>query len=122
MVYDSHLLNPASTSPASAFWGINQSIRYGSSTTILSNTAGIVGESLELTLHHPYLMLFLDTGTTLVLIASDAFRRYQTATGAVADRNTGLLRLTTAQFANLQSLFFTTNGVRGKHLIAGSKY
>ncbi|KAL5535669.1 hypothetical protein ACEPAF_3763 [Sanghuangporus sanghuang] len=82
-----------STSPASEFWGINQSIRYGSSTTILSNTAGIV-----------------DTGTTLVLIASDAFTRYQTATGGVADRNTGLLRLTTAQFANLQSLFFTTNG------------
>ncbi|KAL5518792.1 hypothetical protein ACEPAH_475 [Sanghuangporus vaninii] len=82
-----------STSPASEFWGINQSIRYGSSTTILSSTAGIV-----------------DTGTTLVLIASDAFTRYRTATGGVADRNTGLLRLTTAQFANLQSLFFTTNG------------
>ncbi|KAL5534090.1 hypothetical protein ACEPAG_551 [Sanghuangporus baumii] len=82
-----------STSPASEFWGINQSIRYGSSTTILSNTAGIV-----------------DTGTTLVLIASDAFRRYQSATGGVADRNTGLLRLTTSQFNNLQSLFFTTNG------------
>ncbi|KAL5495110.1 hypothetical protein ACEPAI_572 [Sanghuangporus weigelae] len=82
-----------STNPASEFWGINQSIRYGSSTTILSNTAGIV-----------------DTGTTLVLIASDAFRRYQSATGGVADGNTGLLRLTTAQFANLQSLFFSTNG------------
>ncbi|KAA1468101.1 acid protease [Dentipellis sp. KUC8613] len=41
-----------STSPASEFWGINQSIKYGS-TTILSTTAGIV-----------------DTGTTLVLIAS----------------------------------------------------
>lgn len=41
----------------------------------------------------------------------DAFTRYQRATGAVADRNTGLLRLTTAQFANLQSLFFTINGV-----------
>lgn len=42
----------------------------------------------------------------------DAFTRYQRATGAVADNNTGLLRLTTAQFANLQSLFFTINGVR----------
>ncbi|KAJ3573547.1 hypothetical protein NP233_g2369 [Leucocoprinus birnbaumii] len=60
-----------STSPSSLFWGINQSVRYGASTTILSSTAGIV-----------------DT-----------------------DNNTGLLRLTTAQFANLQSLFFTTNGV-----------
>jgi pepsin A len=41
-----------STSPASAYWGIDQSISYGT-TTILSTTAGIV-----------------DTGTTLILIAS----------------------------------------------------
>lgn len=40
------------TSPASYYWGIDQSISYGRS-TILSETAGIV-----------------DTGTTLVLIAS----------------------------------------------------
>ncbi|KAH9838072.1 family A1 protease [Rhodofomes roseus] len=41
-----------STSPASEYWGIDQSISYGSK-SILSSTAGIV-----------------DTGTTLVLIAS----------------------------------------------------
>ena len=40
------------TSPASNYWGINQSISYGG-TTILSETAGIV-----------------DTGTTLILIAT----------------------------------------------------
>ena len=40
------------TSPASTFWGIDQSISYGG-TTILSETAGIV-----------------DTGTTLLLIAT----------------------------------------------------
>ena len=40
------------TSPASTFWGIDQSISYGDE-TILSTTAGIV-----------------DTGTTLILIAS----------------------------------------------------
>jgi pepsin A len=40
------------TYPASSYWGINQSISYGRS-TILSETAGIV-----------------DTGTTLVMIAS----------------------------------------------------
>ena len=40
------------TSPASSYWGINQSISYGS-TTILSSTAGVV-----------------DTGTTLILIAT----------------------------------------------------
>ncbi|RPD58932.1 aspartic peptidase A1 [Lentinus tigrinus ALCF2SS1-6] len=82
------------TSPASEFWGINQSIRFGTSTSILSNTAGIV-----------------DTGTTLTLISTDALRRYQRATGAVLDNATGLLRITPTQFANLQSLFFTINGV-----------
>ncbi|CAA7264889.1 unnamed protein product [Cyclocybe aegerita] len=81
------------TEPASFFWGINQSIRYGTSTNILSTTAGIV-----------------DTGTTLILLATDAFNKYRTATGAVVDNTVGLLRITTAQFANLQSLFFTTGG------------
>ncbi|KAK7695039.1 hypothetical protein QCA50_002227 [Cerrena zonata] len=81
------------TSPASEFWGIDQTIRYGASTSILTSTAGIV-----------------DTGTTLTLIATDALTRYQRATGAVLDNATGLLRLTTAQFASLQSLFFTIGG------------
>ncbi|GJE89585.1 aspartic peptidase A1 [Phanerochaete sordida] len=82
------------TSPANEFWGIDETITYGASgTTILAETAGIV-----------------DTGTTLLLIASDAFSLYQKATGAVEDRNTGLLRLTTAQFAKLDSLFFNING------------
>ncbi|SJL06357.1 related to Polyporopepsin [Armillaria ostoyae] len=82
------------TSPASEFWGIDESITYGTSTTILSSTAGIV-----------------DTGTTLTLIASDAFHKYQTVTGATLDSTTGLLRITPAQFSNLQSLFFKINGV-----------
>ncbi|KAF8665498.1 hypothetical protein AX16_000513 [Volvariella volvacea WC 439] len=82
------------TSPSSFFWGIDQSVRYGSSTNILSTTSGIV-----------------DTGTTLLLLATDAFNRYKSATGAVLDNTTGLLRITSAQFANLQSLFFTINGV-----------
>jgi hypothetical protein len=41
------------TSPASNYWGINQTINYGSGGAILDSTAGIV-----------------DTGTTLVLIAT----------------------------------------------------
>ncbi|KAF8910133.1 aspartic protease [Gymnopilus junonius] len=82
-----------STSPASEFWGINQSIRYGTSTNILSTTAGIV-----------------DTGTTLILLSTQGFSAYQKATGAVNDNNTGLLRITSAQFSNLQSLFFTAGG------------
>ncbi|PIL28799.1 transporter [Ganoderma sinense ZZ0214-1] len=79
-----------STSPASDYVGIDQSITYGSSRIpILSATAGIT-----------------DTGTTLVYIASDAFAAYQNATGAVIDNNTGLLKITPDQFANLESLFF----------------
>ncbi|KAI9450014.1 aspartic peptidase domain-containing protein [Lactarius psammicola] len=81
------------TFPASDFWGINESIRYGPSNIILASTAGI-----------------LDTGTTLVLIATDAFNLYKAATGAVNDASTGLLHITSAQFANLKSLFFIIGG------------
>jgi hypothetical protein len=41
------------TYPAREFWGIDQSIQYGKSTSILKTTAGIV-----------------DTGTTLIYIAT----------------------------------------------------
>jgi hypothetical protein len=51
------------------------------------------------------------TGTTLVLIASDAFEQYMHATGGVPDRATGLLRVTLLQFAVLENLFFIVNGV-----------
>ncbi|KAI0078070.1 acid protease [Panus rudis PR-1116 ss-1] len=79
------------TSPASEFVGIDQSIAYGAAKTpILATTSGIT-----------------DTGTTLLLIASDALATYQSLTGAVPDNNTGLLRLTPDQFSNLESLFFT---------------
>lgn len=100
----SHHSPITSTSPAKEYVGIDQSISYGGS-TILATTAGIV-----------------DTGTTLTLIASgmynrsltrihsliiylsDALAKYQSATGAVSDNATGLLRVTAAQFAALQSL------------------
>lgn len=82
-----------STSPASGYWGIDQSISYGS-TPILAETAGIV-----------------DTGTTLILIASDAFQKYQSATGGTPDPSTGLLRISSDQYTQLSSLFFTIGGV-----------
>ncbi|KAK2464677.1 hypothetical protein APHAL10511_003253 [Amanita phalloides] len=81
-----------STYPSSAYWGINESITYGSR-TILSSTAGIV-----------------DTGTTLILIATDAFNRYKAATGGVADASTGLLRITSSQYSTLKTLNFNING------------
>ncbi|EMD39767.1 hypothetical protein CERSUDRAFT_71628 [Gelatoporia subvermispora B] len=78
-----------STSPASMYWGIDQDVSYGESTQLLSGSAGIV-----------------DTGTTLLLLATDAFQAYQKATGATEDQATGLLSLTESQFDDLQSMFF----------------
>ncbi|KIP05512.1 hypothetical protein PHLGIDRAFT_74133 [Phlebiopsis gigantea 11061_1 CR5-6] len=90
-----HTFPITTTSPSNEFVGVDQSITYGSAngTTILAETAGIA-----------------DTGTTLLLIASDALATYQNITGAVADPDTGLLKLSTAQFANLKSLFFNIGG------------
>ncbi|KAJ3517875.1 hypothetical protein NLJ89_g224 [Agrocybe chaxingu] len=102
-----------STSPASLYWGINQSVRYGPSTTILSTTAGIVdtGESTFLpNANITRADCCLNIGTTLVLLATDGYNRYKSATGAVLDSATGLLRITSTQFSNLQSLFFTAGG------------
>lgn len=76
------------TYPASTYWGINESITYGS-TTILSSTAGIV-----------------DTGTTFLFIATDAFTRYQSATGASLDSATSLLSISSAQYKALKNLDF----------------
>ncbi|KAL1945167.1 hypothetical protein VTO73DRAFT_2787 [Trametes versicolor] len=83
-----------STSPASQFFGISQSVRYGASTKLLNNAPGI-----------------FDTGTTLVLLATDVLATYINAVGAVFDTTTQLYRITPAQYANLSSLFFTINGV-----------
>ncbi|KAG1891613.1 acid protease [Suillus fuscotomentosus] len=82
-----------STSPASGYWGIDQSISYGS-TLILDETAGIV-----------------DTGTTLIYIASDAFNKYQSATGGTLDEATDLLKISSDQYDQLSSLYFTIGGV-----------
>ncbi|KAG1843018.1 aspartic peptidase domain-containing protein [Suillus subalutaceus] len=61
------------TNPESTYWGINESITYGS-TMILSNTAGIV-----------------DTSTTYIFVATDAYTKYKAETGATVDLLTGLL-------------------------------
>ncbi|KIK34936.1 hypothetical protein CY34DRAFT_17368 [Suillus luteus UH-Slu-Lm8-n1] len=48
-----------------------QPVSYGTSHTILNTTAGIV-----------------DTGTALLLLATEAFQAYQKATGAIQDQLT----------------------------------
>ncbi|KAG2123653.1 aspartic peptidase domain-containing protein [Suillus cothurnatus] len=76
------------TYPSSYYWGINESITYGT-TTILSETAGII-----------------DTDNTLILIATNAFSLYQSATGGISDDTTGLLRITSTQYSALENLNF----------------
>lgn len=78
--------------PASAYWGIDQSIAYGTN-DILRSTAGIV-----------------DTGTTLILVATDAFKAYEKATGGKLDPTTGLLKITPGQYENLKPLIFYIGG------------
>ncbi|KAL0069104.1 hypothetical protein AAF712_003790 [Marasmius tenuissimus] len=56
------------TSLANKYWGIDQTIKYNGE-VIMNNCAGIV-----------------DTGTTLIMLASDTFDKYMKATGAVMDR------------------------------------
>ncbi|EKM57274.1 uncharacterized protein PHACADRAFT_208375 [Phanerochaete carnosa HHB-10118-sp] len=86
-----------STMPSTFYIGINQSITYGNSspsTSILGPTAGI-----------------MDAGTTLILIATDAYQSYQEATNATLDADTGLLKLPATQADSLQSLFFHIGGM-----------
>lgn len=91
---DIEYVNKTSTSPASQYWGIDQNITYGSAeTNILSAASGIV-----------------DTGTTLLYLATDGFDAYVAATGATTDQSTGLLTITPENYANLQSLFFQVGG------------
>ncbi|KAG6848399.1 hypothetical protein H0H93_000532, partial [Arthromyces matolae] len=103
-----------STSPSNRFWGIDQTIKYGD--TELQTSSGIVdtGGTLQ---HFPSLRKGrhsrLPTGSTLVLLASEAYLAYKSATGAVRDSATGLLTITPAQYANLQPLDF---------IIAGATY
>lgn len=80
------------TFPSSQFFGIDATFVQGG--TAILGSAGIV-----------------DTGTTLVLLASQAFGAYATAAGAVLDSATGLLRVTPAQFAVLPTLDVVVGGV-----------
>ncbi|KAG2363722.1 hypothetical protein BDR07DRAFT_1281483 [Suillus spraguei] len=76
------------TKPASSYWGIDESITYGS-TTIMSSTSGIV-----------------DTGANFIFLATDAFNKYQTATGATLDKATDCLTVTPAKYDALKNLDF----------------
>ena len=53
----------------------------------------------------------ITVGTTLILIATNAFDSYRSATGGVLDRSTGLLTITSAQYSSLKTLTFNIGGV-----------
>lgn len=90
----SPLLSSVTSTPgASRYWGINATSTYGNE-TIMPLASGI-----------------LDTGTTLVLLASDFFQKYKNVTGAVLDHETGLLKLTKAQFAQLETFYIDAGDV-----------
>jgi pepsin A len=80
------------TTPSAHYWGFEQSVQYNGK-EILKNTAGTI-----------------DTGTTLTLLASDAYNAYKNATGAVLDSNTAFLSITSAQFSQLKNLDFEIGG------------
>ncbi|KAF8651943.1 hypothetical protein AX16_004586 [Volvariella volvacea WC 439] len=86
------------TSPARKYWGVDQTLTYGkggnNGKVLVRMSAGI-----------------LDTGTTLLLLATEAFQEYQNATGAVMDPGTGLLSITQDEFNQLESLYFKIGSV-----------
>lgn len=77
------------TSPASLYWGIDASAHYGT-TAIMSKTSGIV-----------------DTGTTLVLLATNYFNKFKTATGGTVDSASGLLKIPSNKVSTLKNFSFT---------------
>ncbi|KAF8877827.1 aspartic peptidase A1 [Gymnopilus junonius] len=77
------------TAPAKYYWGIDQSIRYGPSTTFYPRQLG---------LYYAY------------WTSTDAYNKYQNATGSTVDPNVGLLALPSSKYSSLKSLYFTTGG------------
>ncbi|KAG9219673.1 hypothetical protein CCMSSC00406_0006005 [Pleurotus cornucopiae] len=80
------------SSPANKYWGIDASATYNNA-PLLSSTAGIV-----------------DTGTSLILLSTDAFKRYMEATNATKDDVTGLLSIPASSYGQLHSLNFKIGG------------
>ena len=90
---DVSVVGITSTSPASRFWGVDaSSVTYGSD-CLLSGRAGIV-----------------DSGTTLTLLASDAFEEYICDTSATLDTYNQMYYITPQQFNELSNLDFTIGG------------
>ncbi|KAG2071103.1 acid protease [Suillus decipiens] len=79
---------PAVIGNARDFWGVGSGILYGNR-VILRSTAGVV-----------------DCGGTLIKIATDAYQKYRSATGARYDPATGLLTMPEDNYGSLENLDF----------------
>jgi cathepsin E len=103
--------NLTKTVPASLYFGVDASFRYGNE-TILNTSPGfidtgttLIGLKTSMLLHNSSKICVLSIALTL-----GAYDRYTKATGAVYDNTTQLLRIPSAHYNNLQSLFFTVDG------------
>ncbi|KAG2069742.1 acid protease [Suillus decipiens] len=76
------------TGRSGKFWGVNSRITYDNK-EILGFTAG-----------------FVDSGATLIKIATDAYQKYQFLTGAVYDRAVKLLTIPEDKYGTLHNLDF----------------
>lgn len=102
-----------STSPANEYWGVDISVVYGKSHAIFSDTAGIVDTGTHsVLLGRSLYLLTVRLGTTLILFASDYYKKYKSDTGGTDDSTTGLIKFTPSQYSKLPSLFVTFGGVR----------
>ncbi|KAL5492754.1 hypothetical protein ACEPAI_4201 [Sanghuangporus weigelae] len=54
--------------------------------------------------------ILVDTGSTLFLLATDAFNAYTNVTGAKIDSDTGLLKIESDAYEKLESLYFSIGG------------
>ncbi|KAG2063517.1 acid protease [Suillus decipiens] len=76
------------TGHSQRFWGVNSRITYDNR-VILGSTDGII-----------------DCGTTLIVLASDAYQEYRLATGAKYDSATNLLTMPEDKYGTLHNLDF----------------
>lgn len=100
------------TTPSANYWGFEQSVNYNGK-QILKKTAGTTDTGGYLEFFGRLRIIDLRCiviGTTLTLLASDAYNAYKNETGAVLDSNTGLLSITPAQFSKLKNLDFNIGG------------
>jgi hypothetical protein len=93
------------TSPSKYYWGIDQSLDYGS-TPLLNNSPGIVDTVRSSIVISVSADSPVWKGTTLIYLANDAYNKYKSATGATLDPITGLLRLPASEYSSLSNLTF----------------